>query len=99
MAVQSQAHSHALQANLLDNPQAFSLWDAPKKATVRISALVSGLNPLVVNRLREMGLEPGQLLLCLGRGPFNGPLVVQVQDCVYTLEQQVAQHILIQPQE
>ena len=99
MAAQSHVQSHTAPAHLLDTPPVFTLWDAPRKVTVRISALVSGLNPLVVNRLREMGLEPGQLLLCLGRGPFNGPIVVQVQDCVYTLEQQVAQHILIQPQE
>ncbi len=75
-----------------------TLWDAPKKAAVSVVALAASLNPLVLNRLREMGLEPGQSLICLGRGPFNGPVVVQIQDCVYTLEQQVAQHILIEPQ-
>lgn len=75
-----------------------TLWDAPKKASVAVVELAPALNPLVLNRLREMGLEPGQPLLCLGRGPFNGPLIVQIQDCVYTLEQQVAQHILIEPQ-
>jgi Fe2+ transport system protein FeoA len=48
--------------------------------------------------LQEMGLEPGQLLECFGRGPFNGPMVVQIQDCVYTLEQHIAQQILITPQ-
>ncbi len=75
-----------------------TLWDAPKRATVRVTELVAGLNPLVINRLQEMGLEPGQLLECFGRGPFNGPMVVQIQDCVYTLEQQIAQQILITPQ-
>ncbi len=75
-----------------------TLWDAPKKATVCVTELLSGLNPLVVNRLHEMGLEPGQALLNLGRGPFNGPLVVQIHDCVYSLEQQVARHILVRSQ-
>ncbi len=75
-----------------------TLWDAPKTACVSVVELAASLNPLVLNRLREMGLEPGQPLICLGRGPFNGPVVVQIQDCVYTLEQQVAQHILIEPQ-
>ncbi|MDZ7870710.1 MAG: FeoA family protein [Rheinheimera sp.] len=87
------AHTTAIHT-----PARHTLWDAPKKASVSVVELLVGLNPLVVNRLREMGLEPGQQLLCLGRGPFNGPLVVQIQDCVYTLERQVAQHILIQPQ-
>jgi ferrous iron transport protein A len=75
-----------------------TLWDAPKRATVRVTELVAGLNPLVVNRLQEMGLEPGQLVECFGRGPFKGPVVVQIQDCVYTLEQEIAQQILITPQ-
>lgn len=89
--------THAVPVDTAQPQAVHTLWDAPKKATVRVTELLAGLNPLVVNRLREMGLEPGQLLLCLGRGPFNGPLVVQVQDCVYTLEQQVARHILVQP--
>ncbi len=89
--------THTASTAAMPAPAVHTLWDAPKKATVRITELLAGLNPLVVNRLREMGMEPGQLLLCLGRGPFNGPLVVQVQDCVYTLEQQVARHILVQP--
>ncbi len=76
---------------------ALTLWNAPKRATVQVTALVSGLHPAVVNRLQEMGVEPGQMLHCFGRGPFNGPLVVQIQDCMYTLEQQIAQQILIAP--
>ena len=79
-------------------PACHTLWDAPKKAAVCVVQLLAGLNPQVVNRLYEMGLEPGQTLLCLGRGPFNGPLIVQIQACVYTLEQQVAEHILLEPQ-
>ena len=74
-----------------------TLWDAPKRATVRVTELVAGLNPLVVNRLQEMGLEPGQLLECFGRGPFNGPMVVRIQACVYTLAPHTAQQILITP--
>jgi ferrous iron transport protein A len=61
-------------------PACHTLWDAPKKAAVCVVQLLAGLNPQVVNRLYEMGLEPGQTLLCLGRGPFNGPLIVQIQD-------------------
>lgn len=74
-----------------------TLWDAPKHRTVQVTGLVAGINPLVMQRLQEMGLEPGQLLECFGRGPFNGPVVVQIQDCVYTLEQPIAQQILITP--
>jgi len=75
-----------------------TLWDAPNGVAVTISGLDQHLNQLVLNRLSEMGLDQGQTVLCLRRGPFNGPVVVAIADCVYSLEQQIASHIYIQPQ-
>jgi ferrous iron transport protein A len=74
-----------------------TLWDAPKGVSVTISGLNRSLNQLVLNRLSEMGLDEGQAVLCLRRGPFNGPIVVAIADCVYSLEQNIASHIFIQP--
>ena len=75
-----------------------TLWDAPKGETVTISGLKSDLNQLVINRLNEMGLAQGQSVLCLRRSPFNGPVVVAIADCVYSLEQNIASHIYIELQ-
>ena len=74
-----------------------TLWDAPKGSAVTITGLNQGLQQLVLNRLSEMGLDQGQTVICLRRSPFNGPVVVAIADCVYSLEQQIASHIFIQP--
>ena len=74
-----------------------TLWDAPKGSAVTITGLNQGLQQLVLNRLSEMGLDQGQTVICLHRSPFNGPVVVVIADCVYSLEQQIASHIFIQP--
>ncbi|MFN6969342.1 MAG: ferrous iron transport protein A [Rheinheimera sp.] len=73
-----------------------TLWDAPKGASVTILGLKSDLHQLILNRLNEMGLEQGQTVLCLRRSPFNGPVVVAIADCVYSLEQTIASDIFIE---
>lgn len=73
-----------------------TLWEAPAKHAALISHMDGGLSPLVAGRLREMGIDQGQPLLCLRRGPFNGAMVVQVGDCIYSLEQKIAEQIKIQ---
>jgi len=75
--------------------QISTLWHAPKHAAVAIDTIADSVTPMVLQRLFDMGLEPGQTVLSLGRGPFNGPLVVQINDCVFSIEQQVAQHIFV----
>ena len=74
-----------------------TLWDAPKGVSVTIRGLKPDLHQLVLNRLREMGLDQGQSVFCLRRSPFNGPVVVAIADCVYSLEQNIARHIYIEP--
>lgn len=73
-----------------------TLWDAPKGASVKILGLKSDLHQLILNRLNEMRLEQGQTVLCLRRSPFNGPVVVAIADCVYSLEQTIASDIFIE---
>lgn len=74
-----------------------TLWDAPKGASVTIRGLKPDLHQFVLNRLSEMGLDQGQTVLCLRRSPFNGPVVVAIADCVYSLEQNIASNIFIEP--
>lgn len=73
-----------------------TLWDAPARLAARIASIDTGIGPLVAGRLREMGIDSGESVLCLRRGPFNGAMVVQVGDCIYSLEQKIARKILIQ---
>lgn len=73
-----------------------TLWEAPAKLSALIATIDQNISPLVVARLREMGIDPGQAVLCLRRGPFNGAMVVQVGDCIYSLEASIARQITIQ---
>jgi ferrous iron transport protein A len=45
--------------------------------------------------LNEMGFAAGETIQCLRRNPLKCPLVIQVGDCVYTLEQSIADRINI----
>ncbi|GAC26034.1 MAG: ferrous iron transport protein A [Alteromonadaceae bacterium] len=72
-----------------------TLWDVPAKKSALISGLDASLLPAVTNRLLEMGLTDGQSVRCLRRSPMRGPLVVQIGDCVYTLEQSIADKVAI----
>lgn len=72
-----------------------TLWDIPAKKSGLISGLDNALLPAVTNRLLEMGLSDGQSVRCLRRSPMNGPVVVQIGDCVYTLEQSIADKVAV----
>jgi Fe2+ transport system protein FeoA len=74
---------------------AMTLWDIPAKKSGLISGLDNALLPAVTNRLLEMGLTDGQSVRCLRRSPMNGPVVVQIGDCVYTLEQSIANKVAV----
>ncbi len=73
-----------------------TLWEMPKKTSATIRMLDSALAQSLKTRLNEMGFLPGELLTCIKRSPFGGPLVIQIQDCVYTLDEQVAKSIHLQ---
>lgn len=73
-----------------------TLWEAPAKLVALIAKIDHNISPLVAGRLREMGIDCGHPVQCLRRGPFNGSMVVQVGDCIYSLEQKIAQRIFIQ---
>lgn len=72
-----------------------TLWEMPKKTSATIHTLDDDLTVALKTRLNEMGFVPGELLTCMKRSPFNGPLVVQIQDCVYSLDQQLAKSICV----
>ncbi|GAC04368.1 ferrous iron transport protein A [Paraglaciecola agarilytica NO2] len=74
---------------------AMTLWDIPAKKSGLISGLDNALLPAVTNRLLEMGLTDGQSVRCLRRSPMNGPVVLQIGDCVYTLEQSIADKVAV----
>ena len=72
-----------------------TLWDMPKKTSALVEKLDEELTLTIQIRLNEMGFVPGELLTCMKRSPFGGPLVVQIQDCVFSLDQQLASQICV----
>ncbi|MFQ3191682.1 MAG: ferrous iron transport protein A [Paraglaciecola sp.] len=72
-----------------------TLWDIRNKQTALIDSLDPKLMPAVFERLNEMGFAAGQSIQCLRRSPLKGPLVLQVGDCVYSLDQGIANRINI----
>jgi ferrous iron transport protein A len=72
-----------------------TLWDMPKNSQATVTGLNDELLSHLQLRLNEMGFMPGEILTCMKRSPFNGPLVVQIQDCVYSLDKQLATSIKV----
>ncbi|MEZ0392682.1 MAG: ferrous iron transport protein A [Pseudobdellovibrionaceae bacterium] len=52
--------------------------------------------PVLVERLKEMGLHPGLELLALGQAPFGGPLLFRFGNTVLALRQEEAACTLIE---
>lgn len=72
-----------------------TLWDLSKNSLSTISHLSPSLEDALLMRLMEMGFETSQTVTCLRRTPFSGPIVVQLGDSVFSLEQELAKHVHI----
>ncbi|MBU2880845.1 ferrous iron transport protein A [Psychrosphaera sp. B3R10] len=72
-----------------------TLWDLTKNSLSTISHLSPTLEEALLVRLMEMGFETNQSITCLRRTPFSGPIVVQLGDSVFSLEQELAQHVYL----
>ncbi len=72
-----------------------TIWDLPKQSVGHITGMHDSVNPNLSQRLQEMGFVEGQIVKCMKRTPFQGPLVIQVQDCIYSLEKALAEQIVI----
>ena len=68
-----------------------------REAIIKKSASICNFNANlqldVATRLQEMGFEEGQQITCIKRTAFNGPTIIQLGDCVYSLEQSIANHV------
>lgn len=70
-----------------------SLLQAPFEENCTIADLRGDTE--LTNRLRELGFHPGCIVQVLGQAPFNGPLVVQLHNCVLALRRGEAECLLI----
>lgn len=71
----------------------YTLWEVPANKQAHIVGFSEHLTGKLPQRLSEMGFTQGQYVECLRRTPFNGPIIVSVQDCVYSIDRNLAQSI------
>jgi Fe2+ transport system protein FeoA len=50
---------------------------------------------MLLGYLASLGLKPGAELLIKEIAPFNGPIMVRVDDQDHALGQEVSQHVLV----
>lgn len=73
-----------------------TIWDLNKQKSAVVNTLCSTLNASLTKRLMEMGFVPGQSLTCIRRTAFKGPVIIQIQDCVYSIDKPIAEKIGIE---
>lgn len=64
------------------------LTDLPLKHTAEILSIEGDSNSL--NRLTELGLRSGKQIQVLQKTPFNGPIVIQVEQSLIALRSEEA---------
>ena len=74
-----------------------NLLHLAEKAEARISGFKPGLREDFRQRLRELGFREGEFVRCLRRIPFGGPRVFMVGGTIFSLESEVARHVLLEP--
>ncbi|MBU2979956.1 FeoA family protein [Alteromonas sp. C1M14] len=70
-----------------------TLWELPAQQRATVASLAPNLHAKVTARLAEMGVEATQEVLCLRKGPWGGPVIIQLGGSVFAVEKELAQHI------
>lgn len=72
-----------------------TLWELSPTQTAVVVTIADTVSPAVLSRLTEMGIETEQSIHCLRKGPFNGPIVLELGGSVFALEQALAEAIFV----
>ena len=74
-----------------------SLWSLKAGAQGRISDFDTALAENYRIRLMELGFHPGEVITCLQTPAFGAPKVYRVSNSIFSLDDDVARHILVTP--
>lgn len=74
------------------------LWTLVKGQCAVIRGFASALPDTYRQRLTEMGFHGGERVTCLLRPAFGAPRVYRVSNTVYSLDEDIAAHILMRPE-
>ena len=86
-------------------PQAGDIWKTAVTTTLNDlqegqSGHIFRIHPesaLLLKYLAEHGVKPGRSVCVKEIAPFNGPIIVEIDDETHALGQEVAAHIFVQP--
>jgi Fe2+ transport system protein FeoA len=74
-----------------------SLWSLAKGEGGVIESYDDALAEHYRVRLMEMGFHPGETVTCLQAPAFRSPKVYRVSNTVFSLDDEVASHIWLEP--
>ncbi|HIC46516.1 MAG TPA: ferrous iron transport protein A [Methylophaga sp.] len=80
---------------MTDSSLACTLWQLQEGKSAFILATNKDINPILDARIQDLGLGIGEQIRCLCKGPFNGTIVIQVGDCIYSLDPSLAKQIQV----
>lgn len=72
-----------------------SLWTLEEKEEGQVELFDPDLKINHITRLREIGLEEGERVVCLKVLPFGGPRIFQMRDGVFSLEGSLGRKVFV----
>ena len=85
-----------MSALILQVPMKSSLWSLTTGDQCRITGFDTTLSDNYRIRLMELGFHPGETVACLQAPAFGAPKVYRVANTVFSLDDEVADHISIE---
>ncbi|MEE4360644.1 MAG: FeoA family protein [Pseudomonadales bacterium] len=73
-----------------------SLWDMRAGETACLVAYDERLDIRYRTRLRELGFHPGARVVCVRTPRFGAPHVYRVGTSIFSLEDSLARHVLVE---
>lgn len=73
-----------------------TLWDLQEMQRANIKAFDIALGDKQKKRLEDLGFRIGEGVTCTKRIPFQGPRLYRSSDSIFSLTQEIAQHILLE---
>lgn len=72
-----------------------TLWQLAANTQAEIAGFCQSLDQHLLTRLSEMGFLVGTQVTCIKRTPLNGPMVIEVGGCVYSLDDDLARFVFL----
>lgn len=72
-----------------------NLWNLAVGQSAKVDEISHQLDAKYRERLMDIGLSPGQLVVCVRQTPFGGPKVYQIGQSLFSFDRDVCENVLI----